>query len=138
MADDNQFLSLDSEKGEGLLDWSAFQQWEFARLRDTVSVGGMGDRDRMYDNLRSEATGLYYQLLNKTQEMRNQNRVRLASYFQGESIECIAQTERVSRQAVHKCLQLALDDVGLGVRKARLLWMWGQTIYTSTAISGLS
>lgn len=136
MVEENNFLSLDSAKGEGFLDFAAFRQWDKDRWNPTASIAIVekeDSREQFYDGLRAEATEMYYHLLPLVEICPH--KTRLIRYFQGDRLENIAQSENVTRQAVHKSLKIAIYDLSVGVVKARLIWTWGQTVYSSTAIS---
>ncbi len=116
---------------EWMMDVAAYRQWQLPSAPEDGEC-----RDKLYNGLRDEATGLYYQLLDTSERTSDKSAMRLFRYLQGDSVEDIASTETppVSRQAVHKCLQITIRGLGVGVKRMRFVWNWGQLTYSSTAI----
>lgn len=133
-------MRMNTVGSDSTLDWAAYQCWVNEQYDDD-SLDTENDHERLYDGLRIEASKLYYELLDEVQSAPDvRTKLRLVRYLRGDSVGTIALVEspNVTRQAIHKCLQIAIRELGIGVKTARLIWIWGQDVYSSTAITHCS
>lgn len=125
MDGDGEYLSLDSEKGEWLLDLAMYQRWQASAHGDTSNR--RFSLTPQQQELAQEACQLYQSLVSMAQTLTPELRTRLYQYLEGESLDRVGQCQStpITRQAVHKSLSGALSYLSLTLAQARGVWEYG-------------
>ena len=121
--EEREYSELDSDKGQWLLDIAAFREWQIDQ-HNSGSITVVKPDKGHYQELRETALELYKQLYGSAQSIPDNTRIRLFRYVAGETLEEIAESESVTRQAIHKSLKQMLN--GMTIKQARQIWFYGQ------------